>query len=218
MNLLSLRYGLVCKLISELFPGQIEAVLHDLKSGQIALIEGAYSNREIGDASLIDIENLLNDTNENGLIGPYSKTNWDGEQLRSYTAVLNDDKNRPIGLLCVNCRTAAFSAAAELLTAISQTTIERQPKALLINDWRDAINQLIKQTLTELSTTLIMSTRSDKVLIIKALNQLGFLDFRGSPEYVAKSLGISRASFYNLLKDSRRDKSNTSPDQPIEEA
>jgi predicted transcriptional regulator YheO len=63
-----------------------------------------------------------------------------------------------------------------------------------------------------------MSTRGDKVLIIKALNQLGFLDFRGSPEYVAKSLGISRASFYNLLKDSRRDKSNTSPDQPIEEA
>lgn len=214
MNILSLRYGSVCRLICKLFPGQVEAVLHDLKTGQIVAIEGAFSNREVGDASLIDVEYLKNDSNDSGLIGPYSQTNWDGEQLKSFTAVLSDNSNIPIGLLCVNCRTSAFSAAAELLSAFSQTVSEPQPKSLFSNDWRDAVNQLVKQTLNELSTTLILSTRNDKVQIIQSLNHSGLLEFRGSPEYVAKFLGISRASFYNLLKDSRFQKSSGSTNQP----
>ena len=86
-----------------------------MKTGKIAAIEGVYLNRKIGDKSLIDAEGLDHDSSEKGVIGPYSQRNWDGEQLRSFTAVLRSDDgeagSQVIGFLCVNCRTSAFAAA-----------------------------------------------------------------------------------------------------------
>ncbi len=203
MNVLLSRYSTVCRLIAELFPDQIEVVLHDVTTGSIVAIEGAYSNRKIGDKSLIELENLDQTDDKQELIGPYSQMNWDGEPLRSFTAVLTDEHDQTIGLLCVNCRTSAFSAAAQLLSVFSNINENTKPEALFKNDWRDSINQLISATLIESNTSLVGATRETKVEIVYALDQSGLLEFRGSPEYVAKSLGMSRASFYNLLKESR---------------
>ncbi|PCJ47151.1 MAG: hypothetical protein COA74_12100, partial [Gammaproteobacteria bacterium] len=44
------RYGMTCKLIALLIPEQVEVVLHDLETDRIVAIEGAFSNREVGDA------------------------------------------------------------------------------------------------------------------------------------------------------------------------
>jgi len=207
MNELLFRYGAVCRLIAELFPDQIEVVLHDAGSGTIAAIEGVYSNRKIGDKSLIDIDSLDHDESDDGLIGPYPQLNWDGEQLRSYTAVLSNDNHETIGFLCVNCRTSTFAAAARLLSTFSNVANNSQPKALFKNDWRESVNRLISTSLTESGTNLINATRKEKVEVIHSLDQSGLLEYRGSPEYVAQSLGMSRASFYNLLKDSRLENS-----------
>ncbi len=98
MKTLEHRYGAVCSLIAQLFPGQIEVVLHDLKTGKIAAIEGGFSHRVIGDDSLIDLEELEADANDNGVIGPYPQTSWDGEILRSFTAIVQMRKAIPMGL------------------------------------------------------------------------------------------------------------------------
>ncbi|MCG8511598.1 MAG: PAS domain-containing protein, partial [Rhodospirillales bacterium] len=110
-----MQYGPVCKLIAGLLPGQVEVVLHDMKTNKIAAIEGGFSNRDIGDESLIDIQDLAKDVDGIDVLGPYPQQNWDGETLRSFTAVLRDENGDCIGLLCVNCRTSAFVAAAEAL-------------------------------------------------------------------------------------------------------
>ncbi len=215
MNLLRSRYGSTCRLIAELFPDQIEVVLHNAKTGKIEAIEGVYSNRKVGDASLIDTDALQQDPGGHGVIGPYAQTNWDGEKLRSFTAILRSDESDPnselVGFLCVNCRTSAFSAAANLLSSFSALDTEKQPKALFENDWRNSVNQVIEQQLAQREATLIGASRDDKVAVIQSLDKSGLLAFRGSPEYVTQSLGMSRSSFYNLLKDSRQDEPEANP-------
>ncbi len=52
------NYRVLCKAISLLLPNQLEIVIHDLNSGKIAHIENPYSNRNVGDDSLIDEDEL----------------------------------------------------------------------------------------------------------------------------------------------------------------
>lgn len=204
MSTLSLQYGPISKLIAQLFPGQLEVVLHDLRTGKVVGIEGDISNRAIGDESLIETESLEADVDDGDVIGPYAQTNWNGEVLRSFTAVVRDADGQPSGLICVNMRTAAFSAAADLLAAFSAIGQAPRSKALFAQDWREAANTVIAQTLTDRGVSLVTAKRPDKVALIGALDRAGLLEMRGAPEYAAKALGMSRASIYNLLKDARR--------------
>lgn len=218
MNSLSLHYGPIGKLIAQLFPGQLEVVLHDLRTGKIVGLEGNISNRAIGDDSLIETESLEADVDAGGVIGPYAQTNWDGELLRSFTAVARDAEGRPRGLICVNLRTAAFSAAADLLAALSAIDQTPRSKALFARDWREAANTLIAQTLAERGVTLVSARRDDKVALVAALDRAGILEMRGSPDYAAKALGVSRASIYNLLKDARRGGNSAGDKKTAEDA
>lgn len=204
MSKLSSDYGAVSKLIARLLPGQAEVALHDLRTGKIAAIEGNISNRAVGDDSLVETDGLEVDVDDGDIIGPYAQTNWDGEVLRSFTAVVRDADGQPNGLICVNMRTAAFSAAANLLAAFGEIEQAPRSKALFAQDWREAANRLIAETLAERGVTLVSARRDDKVALVAALDQAGILEMRGSPDYAAKALGVSRASIYNLLKDARR--------------
>lgn len=204
MSKLISDYGAVCKLIARLYPGQVEVVLHDLRRGTIAVIEGNISKRAVGDESLVESGTLDADADAADIIGPYSQTNWDGETLRSFTAVLRDEEGRPSGLICVNMRTAAFSAAADLLAAFTTTDPAPRSNALFVQDWREAANGIISDVLSQRGVTLVTARRDDKVALVAALDQAGILEMRGSPDYAAKTLGMSRASIYNLLKDARR--------------
>lgn len=218
MNALSQTYGALCSLIARLFPGQVEVVLHDLETGKIAAIQGGISNRAVGDESLVEIEGLDLEVDEDDIIGPYPQTNWDGDRLKSYTLVLRNGARRPVGLLCVNLRTAAFSAAADLLAALGSIDETSRSKALFAQDWREAANQVITQTLADRGVSLVTAKRDDKVALLGALERAGVLEMRGSADYAAKTLGMSRASVYNLLKDARSGRKPADSRQSVEVA
>lgn len=218
MSNLSQSYGAVCSLIARLIPGQVEVVLHDLETGKIAAIEGGISNRVVGDDSLVETAGLDAEADETDIIGPYPQTNWDGESLRSFTVILRDRTQRPVGLICVNLRTAAFAAAADLLASLSAIDPAPKSKALFARDWRDAAKQVISETLAVHGVTLVTAKRDDKVALVGALARAGILEMRGSADYAAKILGMSRASIYNLLKDARVSPDSTSRDKAQEVA
>lgn len=207
MTKLTNQYGGICTLIAMLIPGQIEVVLHDLKTDRIVAIEGVFSNREIGDASLVDLKTLTSST-ERDVIGPYAQENWDGEMLRSISVTLYGNDAEPIGLLCVNTKTAALSAAANLLASLTEINAMPKPQALFNLDWRQTINSTVSKTLTNRRTTLVAAKRSDKIAVLTALETANIFDIRGSHQYVIKILGMSRASFYKLLKTVREKTSN----------
>lgn len=205
MNDLIRTYSPICKALAALFPNQIEVVLHDLSCGKIAYIENSYSNRVAGDDSLIDLANLEQEIQGKDILSPYSKVNVDGTALSSVTSILRNEEGKPVALMCINFKTEALSQAINLLSNIlpvvePQTSI---PGSLVAQDWREQINLLIKQTLDECQTTLLQAKRKDKKAILATIEKAGLFDVRGSSNYVAQALGISRASLYEILRTIR---------------
>ncbi len=199
-------YKPICIAIGKLFPDFVEVVLHDLTTQKIAFIENVFSNRTIGDDSLVCIEELEKDADEHGVVGPYEKINSDGTSLKSITTIIRRDDHKAIGLMCVNFKTTSFTLASEILNSLIHVPAQHNnssPKSLFQDDWREQVNSIIRQTLNTRNTTLVAAKRSDKKAILEAIEQAGVFGIRGSSNYVAQTLGISRANLYEILRNIR---------------
>ncbi len=193
------RYKLVARSYRVFFPELTEVVIHNLLENRIYYIENAFTARRVGDDSLLDIENYENETNNDGLIGPYVKLNPDGSKLKSLSLVINNNEGQAIGLMCINMRIDGLELASKHLQSLVSSGIqENQP--ILKNDWRETTNRIIAKTLSERKVALSHCKKEDRLMIIKALNDAEIFLSRGSSEYVTEALNISRASFYQLLK------------------
>lgn len=195
------HYRPVCAAISKLLPGLVEVVLHDLASGTIAHIENNLSLRAVGDDSLLETDGYKTELESDGTIGPYPKSQANGSKLKSISAVLRDSAGQDIALLCINMpidALASAQASLALLTSIANTA--DSPNTLLKNDWREASNSIISEQLKTLKISAAQAKRADRQAIVAQLQRHAIFESRGSVDYVAQVLGISRASLYSLIK------------------
>jgi predicted transcriptional regulator YheO len=176
----------------------VEAVVHDLTTDCVAHIANRFSPREPGDPS--DMKEISFSPDER-VIGPYSKINWDGRRLKSISMVLRDISGAPIGMLCVNADVTEFDAARRTLQALlgaggePTSTVD----AAFHADWHEKINSFVAAWTSERGTTLDRLDRAGRRALIEALDATGAFEGRRAPVYVAKMLGISRATVYNEL-------------------
>jgi predicted transcriptional regulator YheO len=175
----------------------VEAVVHDLKTDCVAHIANPFSPREPGDPS--DMKEISFAPDER-VIGPYSKINWDGRRLKSISMVLRDPAGTPIGMFCVNADVTEFEAARRTLQALlggndTGATVD----STFLADWHEKINSFVAAWTAERATTLDRLDRAGRRTLIVALNAIGAFEGRRAPAYVAKMLGISRATVYNEL-------------------
>ncbi len=184
-------------------PGLVEVVLHDLNSGKIVHIENGFSPRKAGDLSLVDTENYESEMAPDGTIGPYRKANPDGSTLKSVSALLRDERNKPAGLLCINMKTDGLEAAAHALAGLAAVEPDRN-QGFLKNDWRELANTVIAETLRRRNLGPGQAKRPDRLEIVRNLLDADVFAARGSADYVAEALGISRASLYGLLNEAKR--------------
>ena len=187
--------------IATLLHPHAEVVLHDLQMSVVAGIWNAFSGRRAGTDSLVG--NELESAGEEGVYGPYEKIGEDGRRLKSVTAVLKDDGDRPVGLLCINMDVSHFEAAAKLLTAFAGTVAPRPP-SLFAGDWREEINTALHDWLRNRGLALTALKKSDRVALVAALDAHGLFQTRKAADHLASLIGASRASIYNYLADARR--------------
>ncbi|SDG30701.1 PAS domain-containing protein [Dyella sp. 333MFSha] len=176
-----------------------EVVIHDLGTGTIRHIANRLSPRHPGDGSLTELDDI--ESLDEAVIGPYSKTNWDGRRLKSITAVLRDGRRRAVGLLCINVDVSMFEsmqAMAKDFLRFGET--EAKPSALFRNDWREEVNDLVGQFLTDHGTTLAVMAIEQREALVRLLESRGLFDVRNAASYVAPLLGLSRATLYKTLK------------------
>lgn len=193
------RYHTIADAITLLFAPYAEVALHDLASQKLVYISNNRSQRELGEDS-----NLSELQGDQGLqvIGPYLKRNWDGSQLRSISAVLRDDNGTPIGLLCINLDiTVLESAKAALEVFLGGNALQPQPDVLFQDDWQERINTFIHQWLQQRQQTLSTLNGASKRALVEALYHQGAFKGKNAAGYVAKILGIGRATVYNYLKN-----------------
>ncbi|CQD38831.1 helix-turn-helix transcriptional regulator [Yersinia mollaretii] len=192
------RYHPIADAIAMLFSPYAEVAIHDLASQSLVYIANNYSQRELGEDS--NLSELQFDQHSQ-VIGPYQKRNWDGRQLRSISTVLRDDHGQPIGLLCINLDITVFeSAKAALDRFLSGHQLQPQPDVLFQDDWQERINTYIHQWLQQQQLTLATLNNASRRMLVETLYQQGAFNGKNAAGYVAKILGIGRATVYNQLK------------------
>ena len=170
--------------------------MHDLATLKVFYIANAFSKRRAGDSSLNEAEPALGGINE--VLGPYAKMNWDGHRLKSITAVIRDSARKPVGLLCINHDIDALAVTIEQLqNLLKLPTPTDATTPLMSQDWRERVNTVIGDFLAIRKATLAGLKSRDVDDLIAELGRRGIFDLRKAVPYVAKVLGLSRATVYN---------------------
>jgi predicted transcriptional regulator YheO len=178
-----------------------EVVIHDLLTDRVVRIWNAFSKRRPGMASYLghDPDLLI----EADTYGPYEKANPDGSRVKSVSAILKDVEGRRAGLLCINLDLSKIDAAIALLGAFAVAPAER-PQSLFRHDWREQINLVIRDFLTETNKAISALERPDRIALLRRLDQAGMFQTRNAAPFVAQALGVSRATVYGLLAEARQ--------------
>ncbi len=187
--------------MAALLPGLVEVVLHDLARQEVVHIANNMSNRQLGDPSGLD--EIAFDPAER-LIGPYEKRNWDGGTIRSMTAVLRHVSGEPFGVMCINLNASVLEGARGLLDRIlSGQPVIPQPDSLFRDDWQERINTFIHSWLLEHGQTVGQLNRTGKRSLVQALHASGAFEGRNAADYIARVLGMGRATIFNHLREIR---------------
>ncbi len=178
-----------------------EVVVHDLATQTIAHLVNPLSRRQVGDATALDDITFDDD---DGLIGPYAKTNWDGGRMRAISVLVRDDTRRPIGVVCVNLATSAFEQARATLELFARgVEVSPLPAKLFRDDWQERILAFLHPWLEARQLTLGQLTREQKRELVIALDRTGAFRGKSAADYVANLLGMGRATVFNHRKAAR---------------
>jgi len=197
-------YKPVADAMARLFHPNAEVVIHELSMDRVYYVANPFSDRKIGDASLLKLSNEDLEGDED-IIGPYEKAGEKGQTIRSVTAVLRDDSGQAQGLMCINLDYSNYEPALDLLEALIRPR-QRQPRPdiLFRNDWRDQIKFEIRDFLSENQLALTRLNLDSRRQLMSRLDEKGLFYAKKSIEQVAAIMGVSRATSYSDLQVIRK--------------
>ena len=185
-----------------LFGTRVEVVVHDVPAATIRHIANPLSHRTVGDPSNIDDIDV--NTGET-IIGPYEKINWDGSLIRSISIVQRAVDGSVPFLICVNFDQSDLQAAQRAMQALMPAAPSiAQPEALFRKDWHERVNVFVTEWCATHDTGVGTLTKPQRKDLLRALEASGALAERNAAAYVARVLGISRATVYNDLRKEPR--------------
>ena len=183
--------------IARLFGARVEVVVHDLTAEHIAHIANPMSQRSIGDPS--NMHEI--DLGEAPVIGPYEKVNWDGSTLRSISILQRRADGTAAYVICINHDQADLLALRRVAEALGPAPLENEePQVLLRNDWHERLNSYASAWCRDRGVRIDALRRDDRRALIGDLSASGALAERHAAAYVARMVGVSRATIYNDLK------------------
>lgn len=188
----------VCDGIAALFQPYVEVVLHDLATETVVYIANNFSKRELGESSLMhEIEFEPSDN----VIGPYEKINWDGCPIKSISIILRAEE-KPIAVMCINTDVSHFNSALRILETLTAVPKDAEKStALFKEDWHERINEYINAWVGQRGTTIAVMNKSAKKELVIDLARDGALGGRNAAAYIARVLGLGRATVYNYLRN-----------------
>jgi len=195
-------YFPVCEAIVTLFHPHVEVALHDLRSARIVKIWNCWSDRRPGDLSNLDHPERQF-TPDQTILGPYEKALPSQGRSKSITAGLRDADDDLIGLLCINLDVSLIDRATAMLTNFTATAMHR-PEPIYRTDVEQHLNYVVRDFSINVNKPVSNFTREERLQLVSNVDRAGLFQARKSVDYLAKSMGISRASVYNLINESNR--------------
>ena len=216
MNKALQPYLSVAELIARTFP-HAEVVLHDMQMPQHSVVYVANSfvtGRKVGQTFHHLIEKAVFAGNpDDGVVDNFF-FDHDGKRIRSSSLLIRNDKKELIGALCINIDTSEAEKVLEVLNAwvngpegdrvsAQKQTVENagtENKTPVEN--KDSVSQFVNSMIDSMVNELVSAgshTREDRLQLIRFMDERGVFLVKGSLEYVAGKLGLSKVTLYGYL-------------------
>jgi len=230
MNDIMDEYIKVVEFLGQVLGENCEVVLQDVRKGKnciIAIANGNISGRKIG-SPLTDFGREVvaeSSWKEKDYYNNYTGLTKDNKPLRSSTFFIKEN-NKLVGMLCINIDESKYLALSEMLLRLGGVqnhpsdgtagTASLPPESgagsgleVFYEDTNDVVDSVIGEFCSMFDTkTASRLTQSEKIEIVKKLNEKRVFMIKGAVSQVAGKLGISVASLYRYLSIISREKSS----------
>lgn len=184
-----------------------EVVLHDfskLPESIVAIANGHVTGRSIGSPQTEHSLSIIKSKHEHKDKINYQSKTVDGKILRSSSFFIRDENGEAIGVLCINIDLTSLSAVNMLISEM--LSFEKPKEADDINfptHVNEILNKIVEQTVENAASPVAYLSKEHKVDIVKQLDEQGAFLIKGSIDYVAEVLCVSRYTIYNYLVEIR---------------
>lgn len=205
------RYIDIADVLGQMFPNVLEVVIHDFKDldhAIIHIVNGHISGRDVGGpASELNIRRLMEEENFPDALVNYTSRNSRGQQLKSSSLAIRDEKKKIIGAFCLHFDTSQFEQFQKFLTFFINSSVHslvglNDFGASLPND--EEIKDEIETYLHKNGLSTAQLTYKEKQTIVEYLYKRGIFKKKGAILIVANALQLTRQSVYNYLNVAKR--------------
>ncbi|MDD2971005.1 MAG: PAS domain-containing protein [Lachnospiraceae bacterium] len=201
-------YGSMVMDLGEYLGEGYEIILHsleDLHCSVIAIVNGSYSGRKIGSPITnlaLEMLSKIKHTNKPSSVN-YLNRSSDGTPLRSSTIPILGERDRIIGLLCINFYTNV--SFASLLNKFDPATLASNDLTQISENFTDNTDELIHQSVSQIKKQVmednsITHQNKNKEIVIR-LNDKGIFNLKDAVVKVATDLQISKNTVYMHIRN-----------------
>lgn len=189
--------------VGRMFPGLCEVVLHDLRRPEhaVRVIENNLSGREVGDAATEVGLARIADPKYPNVLQNYPNQFADGRRVKSTSIGIRNTRGEYIAALCLNLDVSALAPLTMTLANLVAASGTGTPLETLRPRPARDLQGIIERFAASRSTIPRALARESKRQLVRQLLNDGFFEVRGSAQTIADSLGISRATVYNYVRD-----------------
>ena len=220
MNKNLLSYVSVAELIARTFPNA-EVVLHDLSKPQHSVVyvaNNSVTGRQVGQTFHHLIEKAVFAGNPaDGVVDNYFFKK-EGKQIRSSSLLIRNEAGELIGALCINVDVTAAQQIIDLASGLLQGRAKGEKSKSDLSDSactlpavsanfealekeqsvQHFVNNMVDSMINELNADG-KKTKEDRLELIRFMDERGVFLVKGSMEYVAGKLGLSKVTLYGYL-------------------
>lgn len=198
--------------IATQFAPYCEAVLHDLSNldSSLVAISGNVTNRPLGapitDYVLRLLKEYGDDVNDNYI---YFASTRDGKRLKSSTTFIRYQDRHVIGCFCINFCIETFlfyNDAIKEFCSIPNMGDTPEASEQFTNDISETVRLMLDEVLRRQGIPPSRMGKSDKLEIVKELDDKGLFLVKGAIDLVASQLDISKFTIYGYLDEIKKSK------------
>ncbi|MGY0692759.1 helix-turn-helix transcriptional regulator [Virgibacillus sp. FSP13] len=193
-------------MLVKMFGSHCEVAVHDFNNLEKSLIHiaGSVTKREIGaPITNLVLEELRKNPYEIDDIPNYRTHSKTGDIMKSSTVFLRDEHGSVIGALCINYDISLLMNVNEMVEDFVSFE-DHQPKSeSFFTSIQDVIKEMVDQVLNEFKKAPSLFSLEEKINFVSRLEDRGTFLIKGSTDYVAAVLGVSKFTVYNYLKKVR---------------
>jgi len=193
-------------MLVKMFGDRCEVAIHDFSDLKKSLVHiaGNVTGREIG-APITDLvlKELTKHPTEIQDIPNYKTQSGKGILMKSSTVFLRDADQKPIGAICMNYDISLMVEFGAEIQSFIKFDEEESKSENFYSTVHDVIENMVEAVTAEFKKTPSQLSLDEKIEVVRMLEEKGTFLIKGSTEYLASVLGVSKFTIYNYLQKIR---------------